>query len=144
MTLRQCRLLTRSQSTTCPAPSDRRMYADILHARTFVARRKCAHGQIFLGYPARTLSGQDKILHFRRVFTARASRRRRFRAIYDVVLRRNHLVRMLGHTHAISFAEITSSPISWNENGSYEGTRGYLYRRYPYDCCSLPLCERLP
>jgi len=56
-------------------------YADILHARTFVARRKCALGQIFCGYPARTLSGKDKILHFRRVFTARASRRRRFRAI---------------------------------------------------------------
>lgn len=63
---------------------------------------------------------------------------------YDVVLRRNHLVRTLGHTHAISFAENTSFPISWNENGSYEGIRGYLYRRYPYDCCSLPLCERLP
>lgn len=40
--------------------------------------------------------------------------------------------------------KITSFPISWNENGSYEGIRGYLYRRYPYDCCSLPLCERLP
>ena len=63
---------------------------------------------------------------------------------YDVVLRRNHLVRTLEHTHAISFAEIMSFPISWNENGSYEGIRGYLYRRYPYDCCSLPLCERLP
>lgn len=63
---------------------------------------------------------------------------------YDVVLRRNHLVRTLGHTHAISFAENTSFPISWNENGSYEGIRGYLYRRYPYDYCSLPLCERLP
>lgn len=63
---------------------------------------------------------------------------------YDVVLRRNHLVRTLGHTHAISFAENTSFPISWNENESYEGIRGYLYHRYPYDCCSLPLCERLP
>ena len=63
---------------------------------------------------------------------------------YDFVLRRNHLLRTLGRTHANNFAEITSFPISWNENGSYEGIREYLYRRYPYDCCSLPLCERLP